>query len=374
MSPATDFPNDQSRWLIESLSLSSTESALAHLCRGWLQFTPAVAVFIREQTFARASGSFLREGESPRFLPKLLVDAAPEANIQEMLPGWPVEDLSLQPLVPLEWDDRQVGWVGPWTRGENLPADHGWLIEASTRLLANRQRIEHQLQADKLNALGEFAAGAGHEINNPVATISGRVQGLLQSETDLERRRHLLTIGGQALRIRDMIGDTMLFARPPEPEPAELDLQIVLPEIITPLAAELKTANFQSEIPQPVAIFADRAQLAVVVTELLRNSLDWLDNGGRIHLRATAIETPQGPMAQIVIEDEGESFAEEHQPLLFDPFFCSRQAGRGLGFGLPKCWRIVSNHHGRIDIASLPDQGTRVTVIWPAYDFLSISP
>ena len=67
----------------------------------------------------------------------------------------------------------------------------------------------------KLEALAEFAAGAGHEINNPVATIVGRAELLLKGETNPERRQALLTIGAQALRIRDMIGDLMVFARPP---------------------------------------------------------------------------------------------------------------------------------------------------------------
>lgn len=74
--------------------------------------------------------------------------------------------------------------------------------------------VERVIEISKLEALGEFAAGAGHEINNPVATIAGRAQLLLASEVDSERRHALEIIGGQALRIRDMIGDVMLFARP----------------------------------------------------------------------------------------------------------------------------------------------------------------
>ncbi len=375
---AADFQNNRTQWLIEALSLSSLEEALAHLGRGWLQFAPVAGVLIINQTFARASGSFLSVGEVPRFFPKIAAEKAdfanPETRLLELLPRLPVADLSLQPILPLEWNRQALGWLAVWTKGETPTANVAWLEEATARVLANWRRIEEELQADKLNALGEFAAGAGHEINNPVATISGRVQGLLQSETDPERRRQLLTIGGQALRIRDMIGDTMLFARPPHPEPAHWDLKQALPEIVKPLADELAAANFACEIPEPVPIFADRSQLAVVITELLRNSLDWLSGGGNIRLAASAIETPTGPMAEIVLEDDGESFPAEHLPHLFDPFFCGRQAGRGLGFGLPKCWRIVSNHRGRIGIASLPDAGTRTTVIWPAYDFLSIPP
>ena len=87
------------------------------------------------------------------------------------------------------------------------------------------------LQA-KLEALAEFAAGAGHEINNPVATIVGRAELLLKGETNPERRQALLTIGAQALRIRDMIGDLMLFARPPKPELQSLNLVEVLCQLL----------------------------------------------------------------------------------------------------------------------------------------------
>lgn len=363
---AADFPNDQTRWFLEGFSLGSLESALAHLGRGWLEFTPAIAVFLCRHSFAESSACFLRENDPPRHFPKFLMGGkSPEDAIDSLGEDFGVSGLAAQPVISLEWNHEPVGWVKVWTDEGSIWDESDWLKEASARVLYAQQHIERKLIADKLESLAEFAAGAGHEINNPVATISGRIQGLLQSETDPERRRQLLTIGGQALRIRDMIGDTMLFARPPDPRPVLLELQMVLPEMLKPLSGELKTAKFSYDVPQPVSIFADRVQLAVVITELLRNSLEWQDNGGTIVLTASRIESPQGPMAEIVIEDDGESFTEKDQPHLFDPFYCGRQAGRGLGFGLPKCWRIVTNHHGRIGIASLPEKGTRITIHWP---------
>lgn len=364
--PAPHLPNDQTRWFLDGFSLTSLESAMVHLSRGWLQFTPAVAVLLCRRSFADSTGCFLRQGDPPRFLPACSTDEDSSHPGFEDFGKELATDLAFKPIVTLEWNGQRIGWVRLWTNAENEQAECDWFLEASARFLWTWQQIEAQLQRDKLDALAEFAAGAGHEINNPIATISGRVQGLLQSETDAERRRQLLTIGGQALRIRDMIGDTMLFARPPVPNPELLDLQKVIPDIIKPLSGELKTASFSCTIPQPVPIFADRVQLAVVITELLRNSLEWQDNGGMITLSASTVDSPQGPMAQIVIEDDGESFTERDQPHLFDPFYCGRQAGRGLGFGLPKCWRIVSNHQGQIAIASLPERGTRVTIHWPS--------
>src|SRR5437773_12387659 len=88
-----------------------------------------------------------------------------------------------------------------------------------------------RLEEEKLAALAEFAAGAGHEINNPLAVICGRAELLLREETHPERRRDLATIHAQARRIYEMIADLMLFARPPQPALAPVDLDGLLVEL-----------------------------------------------------------------------------------------------------------------------------------------------
>src|SRR5690606_19910354 len=126
------------------------------------------------------------------------------------------------------------------------------LSELSDQLIAWHEeraaRFETELQRAKLASLAEFAAGAGHEINNPLATIRGRVQMLLRDETDPERRQALATIGGQALRIRDMIGDTMLFARPPEPRPESLDLVEVIGVVLRSLQEQVDARGCRFEL------------------------------------------------------------------------------------------------------------------------------
>ena len=141
----------------------------------------------------------------------------------------------------------------------------------------------HSVSVDdaKLEALAEFAAGAGHEINNPLATISGRVQLLLRDETDPERRRALATIGGQAYRIRDMIGDLMLFARPPRPEPAGWNLVEVVDTVVESLQETIAQHRLELTIDaaDDVAIWADRTQLEVVISCLLQNSIEASPDG-----------------------------------------------------------------------------------------------
>lgn len=220
------------------------------------------------------------------------------------------------------------------------------------------------LEREKLEAMAEFAAGAGHEINNPVAAIVGRVQMLLPGETNADRRHQLQTIAAQALRIRDMIGDAMLFARPPAPERALCDLaELVEREAATlreMAAARGTSIKFDLRPPAPVSV--DRTQLAIVLHALVRNSFEALRSGGEIRMQVTAEDSPpaahSSPTAPrkrscvLSVMDNGPGFSESERRHLFDPFYSGRQAGRGLGFGLPKCWRIITQHEGSIEATS----------------------
>lgn len=221
------------------------------------------------------------------------------------------------------------------------------------------------LQTAKLEALAQFAGGAAHEINNPAAAIWGRVQLLLSDETDPQRRRTLATIGVQALRIRDMIGDLMLFARPPVPQPRSLDLSEVLAAVLPRFADQFQEKGLRllGDRRTDVTVWADRTQLCVVISELMRNALRFSPAGGSVWVSAHNEKEP--PRAVLTVRDEGPGLNDEEREHLFDPFYCERQADRGLGFGLPKCWRIVTQHGGTIDAVCPEPHGVEVVVRWP---------
>lgn len=220
---------------------------------------------------------------------------------------------------------------------------------------------------ERLESLAEFAAGAGHELNNPVATIVGRVQLLLRDETDPSRRQALETIAGQAYRIRDMISDVMLFARPPEGEACDWDLVELVAEVVTGVTGG--RAGFEGRVELSASgkarIHADPGQVSVVVEELLTNALE-ADAEGTIVVGVTG-----GTSSVLEIRDGGPGLDPTSLRHLFDPFYSGRQAGRGLGFGLPKCWRIVTLQGGRIEVepnnptGSAGPSGLCVRVTWP---------
>ncbi len=228
--------------------------------------------------------------------------------------------------------------------------------------------LERVLETSKLEALGEFAAGAGHEINNPVATIAGRAQLLLSGETDPERRHALEIIGGQALRIRDMIGDVMLFARPPEPRIERVELWTVVNRAVES-QAELRVkqaSQINVDIPPELTVSGDRTQLLVLFSSLVRNSLEASDRPGiEITLDARQDERDGRPWTVITQTDDGPGIPADVREHLFDPFYSGRPAGRGLGFGLSKSWRIAQMHGGEIRVVPTEGRGATIEVWWP---------
>jgi signal transduction histidine kinase len=220
------------------------------------------------------------------------------------------------------------------------------------------------LEREKLEALAEFAAGAGHEINNPLTVIAGRAQLLLREEADPERRHALALMNAQAMRIYEMIADMMLFARPPQPQIERFDAVQSIDNLVADLqtaAARQETVLTRTGLLEPLEIEADPTQIAVALRALVQNALEALGNGGRItvELQTTA------EALLIGVCDDGPGISAEERRHIFDPFFSARQAGRGLGLGLSKCWRIVTNHGGKVEVESTPGQGAKFTITLP---------
>jgi signal transduction histidine kinase len=251
------------------------------------------------------------------------------------------------------------------------------------------QDFQRQLETEKLEAMAELAAGAGHEINNPLAIIAGRAQLFLQSERDPERRRELAVINAQAMRVYEMIADMMLFARPPRPRPADCNLPDLIGSVVAGLSAKAESRQIElaydrgsgSDVSD-IVIVADGEQLTVALRALCENALAAVGQGGRVAIGARRLAEHQPgrldicqangnpamaahARVEITVEDNGPGFAPEVRRHAFDPFYSGRGAGRGLGMGLSKCWRIVRNHGGRIAIESQPGRGACLIVELP---------
>lgn len=221
----------------------------------------------------------------------------------------------------------------------------------------------------KLESLKEFAYGAGHEINNPLANISARAQTLLQEETDPDRRRRLAAINTQAFRAHEMIADMMLYARPPALQLGDVDLVEVVKAAIAGMQAQADDQQTALRLAGASAcrIRADKVQLTVAVRSLVANALESLGQGGQVEIEVQIDAddlkrfTGAAASAAVIVRDTGPGVSAAAAAHLFDPFYSGREAGRGLGFGLPKCWSIARLHGGTIVLDTAPQSGGTAT-------------
>jgi signal transduction histidine kinase len=250
--------------------------------------------------------------------------------------------------------------------GSPLAAQLPSLTAKLARLAQLERSFQESVEVEKLEAMAEFAAGLGHEINNPLAIIAGRAQLLMTGETDAERRRELAVVNAQVKRAHEMIADMRLFARPPRPEPKRFDLIAMVDAIVEDLVsqgAERSITARRTGDEGPLEIEADPAQLEVALRAMGKNSLELIAHGGQIQIDVAAA----ADLVRISVADNGPGLLPEHRRHLFDPFYSARQAGRGLGLGLSKCWRIVTSHGGRIEVESQPGQGAKFVVWLPRW-------
>jgi two-component system, NtrC family, sensor kinase len=262
-------------------------------------------------------------------------------------------------------------------------------LQESLELRRDEER--RRVQTLKLAALAEFAAGAGHEINNPLAVISGQAQYLvrqldlvdgpadeidnpLEYLANLKRQLvpSLQKIIGQTQRIHGILTDLMQFARPAAPKTQIVDASNVIREVADALQALADERHVRLECTGPkshVAIQGDPSHVRASLTALLRNAIEAAPENGWAGVR---VECDDGPRTVLIVEDSGPGPGPVAQEHLFDPFFSGRSAGRGRGMGLPTAWRLAIQQDGDVRFDGTHDGITRFSLILPAAPVVSV--
>ena len=252
-----------------------------------------------------------------------------------------------------------TGLVIHHAEGRRTPARRDADATESVDLYAER------VQAAKLAAVAEFAAGASHEINNPLAVISGHSQYLLKQEPDERRREALQSIVRQTRRIHSVLAELLLFARPPEPRPEWLDLGRLVREAVAelaPLAAERRVEVQTGHLATALWAEADPNQLGIAVAALVRNGVEAAPAGGWVRVATTV----RPDRLEVAVEDSGPGPDQRSRAHLFDPFYSGRAAGRGRGLGLPAAWRLARENGGEVRYVPVPGGPTRFVLTLPS--------
>lgn len=247
------------------------------------------------------------------------------------------------------------------------------LCRQAGKMAADARKIEeHQRQlfnTHRLATVGRLAAGAAHEINNPLTIISLNLQimhRLLASRPEeQELKDRLQVISDQETRISKIIADLMGFARPSEPKFSSVAVKDCMSSVLSVLGDRVSTAKIDivNEIALDLPpIYVDAMQIEQVFMNLLINAIHAMPDGGRLLLRA---ELDNDERLAVIISDTGVGIARENIAKVFDPFFTTKKEGEGTGLGLAVCHSIIEHNGGAIQLLSSEGKGSTFTVSLP---------
>lgn len=243
--------------------------------------------------------------------------------------------------------------------------DGGRRVLRMTRDVSERMRMEGILRESQRRAtVGMLAGGVAHEFNNLLAGIQGAVEMLsLVVVENPQARTYLDVILRMGNRAVELTQQLLAYARQGKYAPAVIPVKAMIAETVSALRASLP-ANVEIVVDVRDGtphVFADAPQMKQVLTGLCLNAAEAMPGGGEISVRAQ--REPDGPRVVLEVSDNGPGIDEETLGRIFEPFFSTKSAGRGMGLAAIR--GIVENHDGEIRVASRPGEGATFTVLLP---------
>ena len=237
------------------------------------------------------------------------------------------------------------------------------LVDANRRLSGAETELA---RARAMLTVGEMAAGAAHEMNNPLAVISGRSQLLASQLTDAKQKQAATLIHDQSQRLSDIITELMEFARPPAPSPSAVSLADVVEDAVTQAKVHSAPADrsINATLTSVPLVRVDAGQTAEAIAELIANAIEATDSAtGRIELHA-AYDAVSSRVV-LTITDNGCGMDDRTLAKAFDPFFSAKPAGRRRGMGLPKAMRWLEASGGSVRLERRNGPGAVARVLLP---------
>jgi two-component system, NtrC family, sensor kinase len=279
-------------------------------------------------------------------------------------------------------------WPVHWSGPDHLPQE--WVVNAypipATKTGAARavvvwqdrteeRRLENSLmQAGKLAAIGQLAAGVAHEINNPLTVINANAEMLKmlipQADDNYESVDLIARAGDRAAKV---VRGLLDFARQAHYDFKPASVNQSIRQALDLVAYQFESANVEvaldlaETLPEIVASCEHLKSVWLNLFVNARDAVDVLSEGRQIEI--TSRPGPAGGQVQVLVRDNGRGMAPAELAHIFEPFYTTKDPGKGTGLGLATCHRIIEQHNGQIEVTSSPGEGTTFIVHLPARSF-----
>lgn len=244
------------------------------------------------------------------------------------------------------------------------------LKEAEER---NRRMQEQLFQTQKMEAIGDMAAGISHDLKNLLTIVQGNADLILMKmDKDDKSRKYAENINSASHRAFDMMKKLMIFSRTQPSSKREVDLGDVVQDMV-PLVKGMMPPGVALEIERQEGLWrldADPGMLENVLVNLVSNAKDALPKGGTVRVKVSnetvgaerGDVTAPGRYVVLTVEDNGTGMSEETLAKIFHPFFTTKPEGKGTGLGMPIVYGIAKDHGGWVDVSSKLGEGSTFKV------------
>jgi two-component system NtrC family sensor kinase len=241
-------------------------------------------------------------------------------------------------------------------------------------LVTNLEQVQQErdkaakaaMQSERLAALGQLAAGIGHEINNPlqnILSLSALIDSYLKDTQDDEIREDVRLLQQEGKRCARIVQGILNFAREKDLRYQRFNLGQLLEDTLVLMKHQLETSGIrlELEIDEGLEIDGDPNQLQQVLVNLILNAIQASGSDNNLTVKTY----PEGETVHIEIIDQGPGIPEEQLPKVFNPFYTTKTEGNGTGLGLSVSYGIVKKHNGQISLENVNGGGIKASVVLP---------